>query len=120
MKIEIYGKQKSILKQLKSILSYISFGGKDKQILDLKLELEDALYLKYVMINKVILYSIVGLALVSFLLNLSFGKSFFTIYTTPVLIWFLLNYVFWKKIKQLYLKVIRRYLLRTSRHLYAS
>ena len=110
MKIKIYEKQNSILKQLKCVLNYIKIGGKDKQILDMKFDLEEASFSKYVMVNKVLLFVTFGLSLLKFFSILSIGKSFLSILIPTVLIWFTLNYFFWRKIKQFYLIGIRRYM----------
>ncbi len=111
MKIEIYEKLNSILKQYRSVLSYINLGGKNNQILKLKLKLEEALFMKYVKINKIIMYVMVGLVLISVFSILSVEKSFLTILTTFGIIWYLLNYIFYKKAKQLFIKVIKIVLL---------
>lgn len=106
MKIEIYNKINSSFKQYKSVLMYIRYGGKDKQILDLKPILEETLFLKYVKVNKVIMYIMLGIILLSIISKLTIGGAVLSTLTTIGILWFLLNYIFHKKIKQIFIKLI--------------
>lgn len=110
LKIEIYNRQNSNLKAYKSVLKYVNCGGNDDQILDLIPIYEDALYLKYVQIHKVLLYLTLGISVISLLWSLAEGQSFRSILTTVFYIWFLLNWVFYKKIKQYYIILLRKIL----------
>ena len=52
LKIKVYQKEGSLKDEYKSILSYEKIGGTDNQILNMKIAVEEALFLRYVKMNK--------------------------------------------------------------------
>ena len=120
MKIEIYEIQGSILKQYRYIIWYIDLGGKDKQILEWKLDVEEALFMKYVKINKILLYILVGIIIISIVSTLITGKAFLSNLTTIGVVWYLLNYIFHKKTKQLFLHILKQFCRRKTNHQFSN
>lgn len=106
LKIEIYQKRNSLVKQLKTTLNYIKHEGDDKQILEIKSAIEEELYLKYVTMNKIIMYTILVVILFDILMLIYRDRSFFSIFTTIGIIWFIINYAFHKRIKPLFIRTM--------------
>ena len=107
LKIEVYQKEGSLKDEYKSILSYEKIGGTDNQILNMKIAVEEALFLRYVKMNKYMFYVILFAVL---LVNLDFfpsDPSYIPTLTTIAVVWYFLNYVMNCRVKRLYLKLMR-------------
>lgn len=107
LKIEVYQKEGSLKDEYKSILSYGKIGGNDNQILNMKIAVEEALFMRYVKVNKYMFYVILFAVL---LVNLDFipsNPSYIPTLTTIAVVWYFLNYVMNCRVKRLYLKLMR-------------
>lgn len=100
-------KRFSIISQYKMSLRYEKYGGSDSDILNWKLRLEEDLFMRYVKVNRFILF----LILIAFLLEnlnlLPSAYNFLPFLTAIAVIWYLLNYVMNCRVKRLYLKLMR-------------
>lgn len=106
LKLEIHDKQNAPLKQLRAVENYIKDGGKDNEILALREKLQDVLFLRFVRLNKAIMILVFVIILLSILRVLSFGSTMLMSFTSIWVLWYLLNYIFHKKIKRIFLKVL--------------
>jgi len=107
LKIEVFQKEGSFKEEYKSILAYEKIGGSDNQILNMRIAVEEALFMQYVKVNKYIFYIIL---LAVLLVNLDFipsNSAYLPTLTVIAVIWYLMNYVMNCRVKRLYLKILR-------------
>lgn len=103
-------KKHGLTKQFKTSLRYVNLGGSDSDILNWKLSLEEDLFMRYVKVNKYILYLILLAVLV---VNLDFippNSAYLPTLTAIAIIWYIMNYVMNYvmncRVKRLYLKLM--------------
>jgi len=106
LRIEVLKKRNSLIKQYKTVLEYMKIGGDDSHVLSLINDIENALFDRYVVVNKIIMFIILIVIILSIFQLLYIGKPLLTMITTIGLLWYLFNYVFYKKIKSFYLRII--------------
>jgi len=100
-------KKFALIAQYKTSLSYEKYGGIDSDILNWKLNLEEALFMRYVKVNRFILFSILLAVLLENLDLLPSAYDFLPILTAVAVVWYLLNYVMNCRVKRLYSKLMR-------------
>lgn len=105
-KIIIKQKRKALFSEYKTINEYIALGGTDSNLLDIKKDVENLIYERYIIANKVIY----GIAIIVTVLIIFFPKIFRNTYTsvgtTVVVVWMVINYIFYKKIEVLFMKAL--------------
>lgn len=106
LKLMIFEKQNKLIKQLIVCNKYFALGGCDDDILQHHQKVNDALFLKYVKVNKVIAYITLCIILTSIVSQYSIGKSVFLIFTKISALWFILNYYLHRRIKVIYIRII--------------
>ncbi len=100
--------KKGLYRQIyKSILVYEKNGGRDSQILNKKIEIEERSYMLYVKVNKYILYMILLSVLIVNLDLIPSNPNYVPTLTVIALVWYFLNYVINCRVKKFYLKVMR-------------
>ena len=107
LKMEVLQKQGLVKEEYKSILAFEKRGESDNQILNMKIVVEEALFMRYVKMNKYMFYVILFAVL---LVNLDFfpsDPSYIPTLTTIAVVWYFLNYVMNCRVKRLYLKLMR-------------
>jgi len=107
MKLNQHEVKPGLIRQFKSSLRYAHPGGQDSDILNWKLSLEEALFMRYVKVNKYILYLILLAVLLVNLDLLPSNNDSLPVLTGIAVVWYLLNYVMNCRVKRLYLKLMR-------------
>jgi len=105
--LNLQEKKPGLTRQYKMGLSYANLGGNDSDILNWKLSLEEALFMRYVKVNRFILFSILTAVLLENLDLLPSAYDFLPFLTAVAVVWYLLNYVMNCRVKRFYLKLIR-------------
>jgi len=100
-------KKSGIIRQFKSSLRYENLGGTDSDILNWKLTIEEALFMRYVKVNKYILYLILLAVLLVNLDMLPSDNDSLPVLTGVAVVWYLLNYMMNCRVKRFYLKLMR-------------
>lgn len=106
LKLEILEASNSLVPQFKSIKDFLKHGGESEEIYEIKTAVEDRLYEKYVKINKVIIIVIIALILISIFTQILYNKTILSILTTVGVIWYLIHYFFYKRVKIVFVKTI--------------
>jgi len=107
LKIEVFQKVGSFKEEYKSILAYEEIGGSDNQILNMKIAVEEVLFMKFASVNRYIFYLLVLAVIVVGLEIVPFSKSYLPTLGVVTAIWYVLNYVMNCRVKRLYLKLTR-------------
>lgn len=97
----------SLIKQFKTSLIYANLAGRDSDILNWKLSIEEGLFLRYVKVNKYILYLILLSVLLVNLDMIPSNNDFLPVLTGVAVVWYFLNIVMNCRVKRLYLNLIR-------------
>lgn len=106
IKMEIYERSNSLLKQFKTALKYVNLGGTDPLVLDWKHDTEEKLFLKYVSIIKYFTYFLILLMFIDIIGLFYFEKSFSKMIIYIGTAWILMNYLFHKIIRVLFVKIL--------------
>lgn len=107
MQLDMQGTKLVLKSQFKAALKYEGLGGSESDILNWKLQLEEVLFLRYVKVNKYILYLILLAVLI---VNLDFippNNAYLPTLTAIAIVWYLMNYVMNCGVKRLYLQLMR-------------
>ncbi len=107
LKMDVLEKSEDFREEYKSILCYEKQGGNDSQVLNRKIEIEESLFMKYVKVNKYILYLILLAVLLVNLDLIPSNNDYLPVLTSIALVWYVLNYIMSCRVKRLYLKLIR-------------
>ena len=107
MKLNRHGVKPGLIRQFKSSIRYAHTGGQDSDMLNWKLSLEEALFMRYVKVNKYILYLILLAVLLVNLDLLPSNNDSLPVLTGIAVVWYLLNYVMNCRVKRLYLGLMR-------------
>ena len=108
LKMEVFQKQGLVKEEYKTILAYEKRAESDNQILNRKLEIEESLYMRYVKVNKYLLYVIL---LVVLLVNLDLipnTENYIPVLTAIAVVWYFLNFVMNCRVKRFYLQIVRK------------
>lgn len=105
-KLIIKQKRKALFSEYKTINEYIALGGTDINLLNSKKDVENLIYERYIISNKVIF----GIAMIVIVLIIFFPKIFNNTYTSVgtsiVVVWMVINFIFHKKIEVLFMKAL--------------
>jgi hypothetical protein len=107
MKLSQQEKKPGLIRQFKMSLRYASLGGGDSDIMNWKLSLEEAMFMRYVKVNKYILYVILLAVLI---VNLDFmpsNNAYLPTLTGIAVVWYVMNYVMNCRVRRLYLGLMR-------------
>ena len=107
LKLEVLQKEGSFKEEYKSILVSAPLGGHDNQILNKKFEIEEVLFMRYVKVNKYILYLILLAVLLVNLDLVPIRGNYLPTLTGIAVVWYVMNYVMNCRVKRLYLRLIR-------------
>lgn len=107
LKLEVLQKQNLFKEEYQSILTYEKQGESDNQILNRKIEIEEALFMRYVKVNKYILYLILLSVLLVNLDMIPSKNDYLSILTGVAVVWYFLNIVMNCRVKRLYLNLMR-------------
>ncbi|RXQ96188.1 hypothetical protein EO244_04955 [Ancylomarina salipaludis] len=97
----------ALSRQYRIALKSLACGFDNSEIHNWKLNLEEAFFMRYVKVNKYILYFIL---LAVLLVNLDFvpsNSAYMPILTLTAVVWYIMNYVMNCRVKRLYLRLIR-------------
>ncbi len=108
LKMEVLQKQGLVKEEYKSILAYEKRGESYNQILNRKLEIEESLYLRYVKVNKYLLYVILLVVLLVNLDLLPNTENYIPLLTAIAVAWYFLNFVMNCRVKRFYLQIVRK------------
>jgi len=105
-KIIIKQKDKALFSEYKIINEYIAIGGTDINLLNSKKDVENLIYERYIITNKVIF----GIAVIVIVLRIFFSEIFNNTYTSAVtsiaVVWMVINFIFNKKIEVIFMKAL--------------
>jgi len=93
--------------QYKIALKSLACGIDDSEIQNWKLNLEEAFFMRYVKVNKYILYVILLAVLLVNLDLIPYHGAYMQTLTAIAVIWYVMNYVMNCRVKRLYLRLIR-------------
>ncbi|MCZ4695267.1 hypothetical protein DWB61_10550 [Ancylomarina euxinus] len=100
-------KKPGLIRQFKMSLWYANLGGGDSDIMNWKLSLEEAVLMRYVKVNKYILYLILLSILLVSLDLLPSNNDYLPELTGVAVVWYVLNIVMNCRVKRLYLNLMR-------------
>lgn len=101
-------KGKNLIDQYKIAAEYSNLGGENSDILNWKLHVEDTLFMKFAKVNRYIFYLLVLAVIVVGLELIPFSKAYLPTLGIVTAIWYVLNYVMNCRLKEIYLRLIRR------------
>ena len=107
MKLSQQEKKPGLIRQFKMSLRYANLGGGDSDILNWKLSLEEGLFMRYVKLNKYILYVILLAVLLVNLDLVPINGNYLPTLTGIAVVWYVMNYVMNCRVKRLYLGLMR-------------
>ena len=108
LKMELLQKQALVKEEYKLILAYEKRGKSDSEVLNRKLEIEESFYMRYVKVNKYLLYVILLAVLLVNIDLLPVTENYIPALTTIAVVWYFLNFVMNCRVKRLYLQIIRK------------
>ncbi|MRT94036.1 hypothetical protein [Ancylomarina sp. 16SWW S1-10-2] len=108
LKMELLQKQNLTKEEYKLILAYEKRGKSDDQVSNRKIEIEEGLYMKYVKVNKYLLYLIL---LAVLLVNMDFipvTENYIPTLMAIAVGWYILNFTMNCRVKRVYLGIVRK------------
>ena len=107
-KIIIYQKRKAVIKEYRTIKEYISIGGTDQHIIDNQSEVEDIIFHRFFLVNKILIGLTLLIIVLRIILPSTFHSSYISIGTSLIVIWVLLIHIFHKRTRQFLKKFLQK------------
>ncbi len=108
LKMEVLQKQGLVKEEYKSILAYEKRGKSDNQISNRKFEIEESLYMRYVKVNKYLLYVLLLAVLLVNMDLLPVTENYMPALTAVAVAWYVLNFIMNCRVKRFYLQIVRK------------
>ncbi|TKG92957.1 hypothetical protein EYV94_18475 [Puteibacter caeruleilacunae] len=107
-KIEIYHRTNKIIHEYAAIHRFLLYD-KDDVILQLKEELEDAIFDRFVLINKILLFVTFAIKVLVYILPSFEHSLYISVVTSIVFWWIFINLLFYRRVRDIFIRLLNKY-----------